>query len=80
MLLLGQYSDDELDEESSKRLDHATEEKCTVDNDEQVISRLPMFTHLAVGEQGVFSMQYIAREHGFMIHGSEIGGLRNLFS
>ncbi|KAE9456569.1 hypothetical protein C3L33_11497, partial [Rhododendron williamsianum] len=26
LLLLGQYSDDELDEESSKRLDHATEE------------------------------------------------------
>ncbi|KAG5550952.1 hypothetical protein RHGRI_009391 [Rhododendron griersonianum] len=36
LLLLGQYSDDELDEESSKRLDHATEENSIVDNNEQV--------------------------------------------
>ncbi|KAL7217717.1 hypothetical protein ACSBR2_011035 [Camellia fascicularis] len=37
LLLLGQYSDDELDEESSKRLDHVTAEKSTAeDDDEQV--------------------------------------------
>ncbi|KAL6975152.1 hypothetical protein U1Q18_023946 [Sarracenia purpurea var. burkii] len=36
LLLLGQYSDDELDEESSKRLDHPTPENCTSDDDEQV--------------------------------------------
>ncbi|KAF5946585.1 hypothetical protein HYC85_016813 [Camellia sinensis] len=37
LLLLGKYSDDELDEESSKRLDHVTAEKSTAeDDDEQV--------------------------------------------
>lgn len=37
LLLLGQYSDDELDEESSRRLDHVTAEKSTAeDDDEQV--------------------------------------------
>ncbi|THG17030.1 hypothetical protein TEA_012856 [Camellia sinensis var. sinensis] len=37
LLLLGQYSDDELDEESSKRLDDVTAEKSTAeDDDEQV--------------------------------------------
>lgn len=70
LLLLGQYSDDELDEESSKRLDHTTEENSIVDNNEQVISRLHIFAHSAVGEQGLFSMPYTTCEHGFMLHES----------
>ena len=37
LLLLGQYSDDELDDESDKRLEHGTLDGSISDHDDQVI-------------------------------------------